>query len=74
MDEAAFLWGRHVEGSMNEAASKAKTDQQRHAARVRVLTSLLYPQEDEGSKNTPPPQGRFRDPAQLMKGGAKKSG
>lgn len=70
LDEATFMWGRHVEGSMDEAASKTKNDNQRHAARLRVLNNLLTPKEKE--PGTQPAPGKFRDPASMFnkKGGA----
>lgn len=71
LDEATFLWGRHVEGSMDEASAKAKSSHQKHQARLRVLQNLLTPKPIE-EEEAEAPKGRFRDPAAMMKGGAKR--
>lgn len=71
IDEATFMWGNHVEGSLNDASNKAKSDSQKHAARLRVLTNLLSSKDTEGEAEAPA-KGKFRDPASMI--AAKKKG
>jgi hypothetical protein len=69
VDEVAYIWGRHVEGSMAEAEAKAKGDTAKFAARQRALSSLLAgPVSEDQEKTT---KGRFRDPASFLNGGGR---
>ena len=61
-DEAAFMWGNHVESSIQQAVKKAKTDQQAQTRAAGVVRRLLTEPEDPDEKAAPAP-GKFADPA-----------
>lgn len=63
LDEAAYLWGTHVETAIAEAGRKARSDDPRFAAarRMREFESLMT--DPETSERFP--KGKFRDPASL---------
>jgi len=58
VNEAVFMFGRHVEHSMDEAEKAQTKPAQRSAARNRALQIAIG---GEVSK------GRFRDPAEMVK-------
>jgi hypothetical protein len=66
LDEATYLWGRHLDSQVKEASQKGKTDKARQANAQRELTKWL----SDPSRTEQVVQGRFRDPAMLLKGGS----
>jgi len=61
LNEAVFMFGRHVEYAMDTAEKGMTKAEQRSAARQRALDHALGTQSAKGTK------GRFRDPADMFR-------
>lgn len=61
VNEAVFMFGRHVEHEMSAAEGTQTKPAQRNAARQRALTAAI-----EGPVRKGKVQGQFKDPAQMF--------
>jgi hypothetical protein len=67
VDEAVFMFGRHVENAMHEAEEATKNAKQKGAARQRALTTILNSAPDKGEGAPSPDTKQFRDPASMFR-------
>lgn len=63
LDRACWKYGSRLDGMINEAASKAKTDQSRASAVRGILTKALSMGKATGGKGTKKESSSFKDPA-----------
>lgn len=65
IDEAVWMWGRHVEFSLEEATEGTKTKAQASGKKQMVIARLFNEVSEEGEKKGP---SGFRDPAMMIGG------